>query len=144
MSAQHVLVAGATGQIGSHVIPILLRNGFKVRALVRSPEAKIHGINAGDIEYAVGALEDKPSLERALVGIDIVVSSANAVIPSGDTLSTQEISSTGYDNFISAAEAAGVRQWVQSSVPVSDVRTDSSVPEIAGKRLIEKRLEASK
>ncbi len=142
MRTPHVLVAGATGQIGSHVIGILAAKGITVRALVRRPDDRIKGIK-GEIEYTVGALEDKPSLEKALVGIDTVISSANAVIPSGKNVTVKDISERGYENFISAAEAAGVRQWVQSSVPAADARTDASVPEIAGKRFIERRLEAS-
>lgn len=143
MAQHHVLVAGATGQIGSHVIPILLNNGHKVRALVRRPDAQIHGVERGAIEYAVGSLEDRDSLVQALKGIDVVVSSANAIIPSGKTMSVKAISDQGYENFISAAEEAGVRQWVQSSVPSVSPAFDATVPELAGKRLIEARLERS-
>ncbi|MEM8796047.1 MAG: NmrA family NAD(P)-binding protein [Pseudomonadota bacterium] len=143
MSQLSILVAGATGQIGSHIIPILLAKGHKVRALVRRADDTIHGVPDGMIEYAVGSLDDKDSLIRALKGIHTVVSSANAIIPSGTTMSVKAISETGYDNFVSAAEAAGVRHWVQSSVPAVSPRFDATVPELAGKRIIEARLERS-
>ncbi|MEM8791454.1 MAG: NmrA family NAD(P)-binding protein [Pseudomonadota bacterium] len=143
MSQHHVLVAGATGQIGSHVIPILLAKGHKVRALIRRSGATIHGIDEGAIEYAIGSLEDKPSLERALQGIDTVISSANAIIPAGKKMSVKSLSETGYENFISAAEAIGVRHWIQSSVPAVNAKFDATVPELAGKRVIEERLERS-
>ncbi|MDJ0630980.1 MAG: NmrA family NAD(P)-binding protein [Rhodobacter sp.] len=135
-----VLVAGATGQVGSQAVKILLGKGYPVRALVRRTTDRVHGAGDG-LEYAVGSLEDRASLERALVGIETVVSSANAIIPSGRTMTVEDISASGYEAFISAAERAGVRHWIQSSVPSHAI--EGSVPELAGKRVIEARLEQS-
>ena len=137
MSSATVLVVGATGQVGSQVVRMLEADGRRVRALVRRPDARVHGASDA-LEYAVGSLEDRDSLDRALVGIDTVVSSANAIIPSGRTMSVRAMNDSGYDAFVAAAEAAGVRRWVQSSVPSHAL--ESSVPELAGKRLVERRL----
>ncbi|MEM0948219.1 MAG: NmrA family NAD(P)-binding protein [Pseudomonadota bacterium] len=135
-----ILVAGATGQVGSQVVKALLRKGYAVRALMRRPDAIVHGAE-GKIEYAIGSIEDIASLERALVGIETVISSANGIIPSGATMSTRAMHEKGYEGFIAAAERAGVRHWIQSSVPVHEL--EARVPELAGKRIIEKRLNAS-
>lgn len=135
-----VLVAGATGQVGSNVVKQLLDAGYPVRALVREKEAMIHGAQRQP-EFAVGSLEDRDSLSRALVGVHTVVSSANTIIPKGRTMRVSEINAAGYEAFISAAEEAGVRHWIQSSVPVHEM--EKSVPELAGKRVVEARLEAS-
>lgn len=141
----HILVAGATGQVGSQVVKDLLDQGHHVRALVRRFDAQILGLgddNKSRLEYAVGSLEDRTSLVNALKGIDTVVSSANAVVPSGKTMPVESMASGGYNNFISAAEEVGtVQQWIQSSVPTWEY--ESTVPELAGKRLIEKRLQES-
>lgn len=143
MTEHRILVAGATGQVGSQAVRILLDQGHFVRALVRRADAKVLGLEgaSGTLEYAVGSLEDRASLVRALDGIDTVVSSANGIIPSGKTMSIKAMAAGGYEDFISAAEEAGVRHWVQSSVPTW-VKGDT-VPELAGKRLIEQRLERS-
>jgi NAD(P)H-binding len=37
-----VLIAGATGYVGSHLTPELLRRGLDVRALVRDPRTGAH------------------------------------------------------------------------------------------------------
>ena len=95
----------------------------------------------GTLDYAVGSLEDRASLVHALEGVDTVVSSANGIIPSGRTMSVASMAAGGYESFISAAEEVGVRHWVQSSVP--SYGGDASIPELAGKRLIETRLERS-
>ncbi|MGX9356657.1 SDR family oxidoreductase [Roseobacteraceae bacterium S113] len=143
MSEHRILVAGATGQVGAQVVRDLLEKGHFVRALVRRPDQKILGLDEvkGTLEYAVGSLEDRPSLVKALHGIDTVVSSANGIIPSGKTMSVKSMSAGGYEGFISAAEDAGVRHWIQSSVPTW--KKEQTVPELAGKRLIEERLERS-
>ncbi|MFK8183332.1 MAG: SDR family oxidoreductase [Phormidesmis sp.] len=135
-----ILVVGATGHVGSQIVKALLRRGWPVRALVRKHDAVIHGAE-GNLDYAVGDLRDKESLERALQDIDIVVSTANSIIPAGKTLSVKSISEDGYENLISACEAAGVRQFVQSSVPT--YKGDKTIPELAGKRVVETRLTRS-
>lgn len=144
MTDPTILVAGATGQVGSQVVRALMEQGHAVRALVRKPDSRILGLDgvaSGSLEHAAGSLEDRASLERALDGIETVVSSANGVIPSGKTMSVKAMAAGGYEAFISAAEAAGVRHWVQSSVP--SYAGDATVPELAGKRRIESRLQRS-
>ena len=143
MKEHRILVAGATGHVGSQIVRLLLDKGHFVRALIRDPKQKIDGLEGagGTLEYAVGSLEDRASLENALDGIDTVVSSANSIIPSGKTMSVKSMATGGYETFISAAEAAGVRHWVQSSVPTWN--KEHQVAELAGKRLIEERLERS-
>ena len=142
MNEPRTLVVGATGHVGSQVVKSLLRRGRRVRALVRRDGRVIHGAEGlGDLDYSVGDLSDRESLKRALDGVDIVVSSANSIIPSDRTLSVASINDEGSERLIAEAEQAGVRQFVQSSVPVWE--HESTVPELAGKRLLEQRLEAS-
>ncbi|WBQ06285.1 SDR family oxidoreductase [Kribbella sp. CA-293567] len=62
-----VLVTGATGRVGRHVVQGLLDAGVSVRALVRDPS------QAGlppDVELAAGDLYDPASVERAATGTD--------------------------------------------------------------------------
>lgn len=137
MKSPLVLVVGATGHVGSQVTKTLLEKGYRVRAMVRQADSEIAGA-IGDIEYVVGDLSDRESIRSALNNVQIVVSSANTIIPKGKNLSVSEINSDGYDYLISEAEKVGVKQFIQSSVPVHE--TESSVPELAGKRVIEQRL----
>lgn len=136
------LVVGATGHVGSQVVKALLRKGRPVRALVRKADRKIQGAESlGDLEYAVGDLADRASLTRALDGAKYVVSTANSIIPVGKTMGPSEINRNGATMLIEEAERAGIAHFVQSSVPVHPLQ--ATVPELGGKRDLEKRLAAS-
>ena len=65
------LITGATGFIGSNVARELLHQGFEVRALVR-PGCDTRNIKGLDIELSQGDLRDRPSLERAAQGCQVL------------------------------------------------------------------------
>ena len=63
-----ILVTGATGNVGSLVVPELIKRGAEVRALVRKqPDA---GKLPAGVEVAVGDLLDPVSVEKAMQGVD--------------------------------------------------------------------------
>jgi uncharacterized protein YbjT (DUF2867 family) len=66
-----VLVTGATGTVGRHLIRALQDRGLRPRAFIREPEraAEVLGHN---VELAYGDFADRSSLEAALEGIDRV------------------------------------------------------------------------
>ncbi|WP_224244726.1 NAD(P)H-binding protein [Hyalangium gracile] len=69
MSSQRVLVTGATGNVGRHVVSQLLRTGTAVRALTRNPGSP--GLPPG-VELVRGDLSAPDSLGSAMNGIDAV------------------------------------------------------------------------
>ena len=135
-----VLVVGATGQVGSQVVKILAGQGRPVRAMVRSAGSVIHGAPPS-VRYVLGDLNHPESLDKAIAGVDVVVSTANAVIPRSRKDNIREMSGAGYEALIRAAERHEIRRFVQSSVPTH--KMEDRVPELRGKRAIETRLEAS-
>lgn len=137
---ERTLVVGATGQVGSQVVKILASQRREVRALVRKPGAKVHGAPE-EVEYVLGDLEDAESLQAALCDVKVVVSTANAIIPTNRKDTVSNLNHTGYETLIAASERAGVEQFVQSSVPSHPIET--SISELMGKRMIEERLAAS-
>lgn len=64
-----VLVTGATGNIGSALVPVLISKGVPVRALVRT-EAAAPALRAQGAEVVLGDLDDAASLSAAVSGID--------------------------------------------------------------------------
>jgi dihydroflavonol-4-reductase len=66
------LITGGTGFVGSHTVEEYLRQGWRVRALVRNP-ARLGWLSGLDIEIAPGTLLDPGSLARAMEGCDLVV-----------------------------------------------------------------------
>jgi len=70
--APSVLVTGATGFVGSHLLDALTSTGAHIRALVRTPD-KAAALAARGIEPVLGTLADIAALERAVAGVDVVV-----------------------------------------------------------------------
>ena len=140
MRTKKYLVIGATGHVGSKITGRLAERGYDVTAMVRQPGAVIQDPYNGPINYVVGDLADEQSIRKALVGINVVISTANGIIPQkkGDNASSVNEDAT---RLITLCEEAGVERFVQSSVPT--FKHENTVPELRGKRLIEKRLAAS-
>lgn len=66
MTAPTVLVTGATGTVGSALVPALQARGATVRAMIRDPERPVPGV-----ENAVADLHDPHTLTAALDGVDV-------------------------------------------------------------------------
>ncbi len=66
-----ILVTGATGNVGSVLIPNLTNLGANVRALVRD-ESKAQGLKDAGIEVVIGDLEKPHTLDAAFRGVDKV------------------------------------------------------------------------
>lgn len=66
-----VLVTGASGFLGRHLLPQLLANGASVTALVRSARSA-KSLPAG-VNAAMGDCGDRGQIERAIAGHDIVI-----------------------------------------------------------------------
>lgn len=117
-SGKLVLVAGATGKLGTEVVLELKRRGEPVRALGRS-KGKLEALRGiADDLYVADALEPA-SLPGALEGVDRVFSCLGAsVIPmpqyGGKTFT--QIDYPANRNLVTAAVSAGVRKFVYVSV----------------------------
>ncbi len=140
MSRTKFLVVGATGHVGSKIAVLLAERGQDVTALVRREGATIRDPHKGAIRYVTGDLADERSIAAAVEGMDVVISTANGVTPrtAGDTAKGVNEHAL---RLIALGEEAGVRRFVQSSVP--PYKDEHRVPELIGKRRIEERLRAS-
>jgi len=101
-----VLVTGATGNVGAHVVRALRGRGVAVRAFVRDRDRAAHMLGE-DVELAVGDFGDRRSLERALRGTGRMF----LACPNAPAQVEHECAA------IDAATAAGLEQVVKLSGP---------------------------
>jgi uncharacterized protein YbjT (DUF2867 family) len=121
-----ILVTGATGTVGRHVVEQLARRDADLRALVRDP-AKAN-LPAG-VTLVEGDLLNIDSLRRALSGASTLFL-LNAVVP--DEFSQALIT-------LNLAREAGIERLVYLSVIHSDLYVN--VPHFAGKFGVERMIE---
>lgn len=105
-----VLVAGATGGTGQEIVGRLLADGYRVRAFVRDADRAREKF--GDtVEYAVGDVRDRATIDAALDGVDALISAIGS--GRGDPANGPEfVDFGGVRNMADAAAAAGLRQFV--------------------------------
>src|SRR5690349_14705516 len=102
-----ILVAGATGQLGSVITRRLLDEGKQVRILVRRGSNYQPLVEAG-AEPILGDLKQAESLKPAVTGVQTVISTATSTQRGGDD-TVQSVDLEGIGNLIAAAKEAGVR-----------------------------------
>jgi uncharacterized protein YbjT (DUF2867 family) len=135
-----VLVVGATGDLGGRVVEALLARGKRVRALVRDGTDP-RRLAAKGVEIARGDMLDPASLERAMTGVDAVVTTAAGYTRrrKGDSLKT--VDDRGNRNLVDAAKKTGIKRVIFTSILTCDQARD--VPHFWQKKLIEDYLEKS-
>jgi uncharacterized protein YbjT (DUF2867 family) len=104
-----LLLTGATGLVGSALLPRLIASGRAVRCLVRDPRRL--GAERVRVQIALGDLSDPPSFRNALRGVDTVVHLAAAIRdqPRG---SIEELNAVATWRMVQAARKAGVGHFV--------------------------------
>lgn len=99
-----ILVTGANGTTGRHLIAELKRHGAPLRALVRS-RARAAAVEGTGVPMVVGDLADPASLAAALDGVESVY------LVSSTSPRTAEL----HGNLVDEARRAGVRHLVRQS-----------------------------
>jgi NADH dehydrogenase len=115
-----VLVAGATGMVGSEVVRLLTSMGATVRGLIRAtsnPE-KVAALKEFGAEIAVGDFLDADSLKDACEDMDVVISTVSAMPFSWSEESMiGDVDRDGTIRLIDSARAADARRFVYLSFP---------------------------
>lgn len=104
-----ILLTGATGVVGSALLPELLDAGHEVRCMVREPRRL--GLNRVRVQLSLADLGDPRGLRHAVRGADTVIHLA-AAIRDQPPKRLEEINAFGTYRLLRAAEAAGVRRFI--------------------------------
>src|SRR5712691_550845 len=131
-----VLVTGATGKQGGHLVPRLLAGGHSIRALTRKPDSPAAAALAKrGVTIVTGDFEDHKSLERAARGVDTVFAMSTPFESGANTETREGI------NILRAASAVGVSHLVYASVAGAD--RGSGIPHFDSKFEVEKEIRRS-
>ena len=122
-TARRILVTGAGGFIGSHLVESLVERGCRVRAMVRYTSGGGRGWlddapAAADVEFAAGDVRDHDTVRAAMTGCDVVFHLAALIgIPYSyvSPLAYVRTNVDGMLNVLEAARALGVARVVVTS-----------------------------
>lgn len=110
-----ILLIGATGQLGNNILQKLAKDGrYSLRALVRDDSAN-RQLVPESIETVSGDLTQPKSLEKAVEGCDVIIATANAVVPRKKTDTFQKVDIQGYRDLIDVAAKCNCAQFIYVS-----------------------------
>jgi len=107
-----ILITGATGFLGAHVVRALSRRRHTLRALARST-SRTEAIEAEGVEVVRASFDDRAGVRRALDGVECVVHAAGGGMGSAESIHASNAGSTAA---LLAEMASGVRFVLVSSL----------------------------
>ena len=133
MAQRIVLVTGATGCVGSHVVEALAAPGDKVRALVRDLRGPFPWAPSLNVEVFQGDLTQPEALRAAGTGVDQVVHCAAKVGDWGPLEEYREANVEGLRHLLEASNGPSLKRFVHvSSLGTYEARhhhgTDETTP----------------
>ena len=110
-----VLVTGSTGFLGAHLCQRLLQDGWEVTAL-RRPSSEASLLQKLDLQYAIGDVTDRASLDAAVQGQEVVIHAAGHLAYWSRQRAIQNrVNIEGTRNVVAASQGMGVRRLVYIS-----------------------------
>ena len=138
-----ILITGATGYIGRHLVARLVAQGERPRCLVRNTSRAANVLPADKVELVRGDTLTPASLAEAVKGIDTIVHTAFITADHKQSAGNhyEETNVQGTSNVIKAAKEAGVRRIIEISG--LGTRPDKPGTYMEGRYLAEKMLKES-
>ena len=115
-----VVVDGASGFIGSHLVDALLACGYKVKAISRHLPGLISSVAQADSNLTLvpASMGESLALQQAMEGADLVFHLASGSLPQSSNLDPQadvRVNLLGALNLLEAAQMAQVKRLVMVS-----------------------------
>jgi nucleoside-diphosphate-sugar epimerase len=109
-----VLITGATGLLGGHLLQELQQRGEQIRALVL-PVENTEKLMAQGVEVVQGDVTDASTLALAVKDIEIIFHLAGMMGVERPLADYRLVNVTGSGNLYQAAQKAGVRRFIHTS-----------------------------
>lgn len=109
-----ILLAGATGYLGSYIARELIKDSCDLRVIVRSPD-KLHKRNLEVTDIFRAEVTQPDSISGCCEGIDTVISTVG-ITGQKDGLEYMDVDYQANLNLLKEAQASGVRKFVYVSV----------------------------
>lgn len=107
-----ILLLGATGRTGKHIIEEAIKRGHKISAIARNPEK----LKDFQIEITQGTPYDYETVEKAITGCEAVINTLNVSRKSDNPwaplTAPKDMISKSASNAIKAMEKAGIKRFV--------------------------------
>src|SRR5262249_4039748 len=113
-----VTIFGGSGFVGTQIVQVLARAGYRIRVAVRRPDLAGHVKPLGSVGQVVpmqANVRNKDSVAAAVRGASVVINLAAIGIERGKQR-FRAVNVTGARNVAEAAKAAGVTNLIQMSV----------------------------
>jgi len=112
-----ILITGATGYIGRHLVNRLVARGERPRCLVRDINRAKRTLPASKVEFVVGGTTSLSSLDAAVHGIDTVIHAAFLTADNKESEGNEyeKTNVQGTANLIKAAKNVDVKRMIEIS-----------------------------
>ena len=108
-----IAITGSTGHIAASLIPLLVKKGSGLRALIYDQEP---AFDLSAIEIVKGNISDPSSLDNLVTGCEITIHCAAKIsINSNNDPSVYETNVNGTMNIFNASKKAGVKKFIHVS-----------------------------
>jgi uncharacterized protein YbjT (DUF2867 family) len=112
---QKILIIGATGSVGQHVVEVATEMGYAVRMFVRN--ASRHNANLKQIEVVVGDVTQEKTLKQATEDVDAVIFAHGTY---GSMKSAEEVDYGAVRNTLAALGNRMVRIALMTTIGATD------------------------
>src|SRR6266581_8993562 len=138
-----ILITGATGYIGRHLVARLVAQGERPRCLVRDMNRAKKLLPADKVELVQGATTSPASLDAAVQGIDTIVHAAFLTADRKQSAGNEyeKTNVQGTANLLKAAKRAGVKRIIEMGG--LGTKPDKPGSYMQGRYLAEKMLKES-
>ena len=135
-----ILIAGATGVLGSEVCRRLRATNHEVRGLIRPGSPKESALREIGVEVSAGDLRSRAAIEVACRGVRAVISTATAMGSKDKSLTLRAIDRDAQLQLVEVARTSGVEHFVYVSLSPN---LQQSAPLVRYKREVERAVRAS-